>query len=358
MDDIPVFVARMSSIVFMGEELCRDEEWIKASSEWIKEAFRLRDIIGAYPRWLRPIIHWFMPSCWRLRGMLRRTQDVLNPHIHRREKVKADAAAEGRVIKYNDCIEWFAKEYQGNYDPAIEQMTLTLVANHTTSDLTQQTMLDIAARPYLFEPLREEVVRVLGTEGLKKTSLYKLKLMDSVLKETQRMKPVMIGKFQEQDSIGTMADTIAATFRRLATDDVQLSNGYLIKKGTRIIFENTHMWDDKYHENPLEYDAYRWLKLREDPTREHLAHLVSTSTQHMGFGHGKHSCPGRFFAANEIKIGLCHLLLKYDWKLLDNAEAPKPLFYGMAILPDPDAKLLIRRRTPELDLDSLKSEGF
>lgn len=127
--------------------------------------------------------------------MLKLTQDVLNPHIQRRDKIKADAAKEGRTVVYNDCIEWFAREYKGNYDPAIEQMTLTLVANHTTADLTQQAMLDIAAHPYLFKPLREEIIRVLSTDGLKKTSLYKLKLMDSVLKETQRMKPVMICKF-------------------------------------------------------------------------------------------------------------------------------------------------------------------
>jgi cytochrome P450 len=149
-----------------------------------------------------------------------------------------------------------------------------------------------------------------------------------------------------------------ATFRRLATADVQLSNGYLIKKGTRVVFENTHMWDEKYYENPYEYDGYRWLRLRDDPTKEHLAHLVSTSTQQMGFGHGLHSCPGRFFAANEIKIGLCHLLLKYDWKFPEGTATPKPFHLGMAILPDPNAKLVIRRRTPEIDLDSLEAEGF
>lgn len=41
----------------------------------------------------------------------------------------------------------------------------------------------------------------------------------------------------------------------------------------------------------------------------------------MGFGFGRHSCPGRFFAANEVKIALCHILLKYDFKL---AEAERP----------------------------------
>lgn len=331
----------MSSLVFMGEELSRDQEWIEASSDWIKLGFQLRDVMGQYPRFMRPYIHWFMPSCWRLRKMLRRIRGALEPHLKRREEAKAAALREGKVLKYNDCIEWFGQEYDEGYDVAVSQMTLSLVANHTTSDLILQTMLDLAVRPELLAPLREEVVRVLSESGLRKTSLYKLKLMDSVLKETQRLKPVMI-----------------ATFRRLATADVRLSDGFLIKKGTRIVFENTHMWDDKYYEKPLEYDAWRWFKMRDDPAKEHLAHLVSTTANHMGFSHGQHSCPGRFFAANEIKIALCHLLLKYDWKLPEDSPELKPLIVGMGILPDPRARLLVRRRTPEIDLESLDAENF
>jgi len=36
---------------------------------------------------------------------------------------------------------------------------------------------------------------------------------------------------------------------------------------------------------------------------------------YIGFGHGMHACPGRFFAGNELKVALAHLLLKYDWKM-------------------------------------------
>lgn len=43
--------------------------------------------------------------------------------------------------------------------------------------------------------------------------------------------------------------------------------------------------------------------------------LVTTSPDHLALGHGEHACPGRFFAAIEIKILLCHLLLKYEWEL-------------------------------------------
>lgn len=65
---------------------------------------------------------------------------------------------------------------------------LSLVAIHTTSDLLQEAMIRIAQHPGLFKVLRDEIVEVLGKDGLKKTALYNLKIMDSVLKESQRLK--------------------------------------------------------------------------------------------------------------------------------------------------------------------------
>lgn len=65
---------------------------------------------------------------------------------------------------------------------------LSLVAIHTTSDLLQEVMIRITQRPELFQVLRKEIVEVLGRDGLKKTALYNLKIMDSVIKEAQRLK--------------------------------------------------------------------------------------------------------------------------------------------------------------------------
>lgn len=43
--------------------------------------------------------------------------------------------------------------------------------------------------------LRREMVKIIGDEGWTITALNNLKLMDSVLKEPQRLKPVNQGKF-------------------------------------------------------------------------------------------------------------------------------------------------------------------
>lgn len=74
------------------------------------------------------------------------------------------------------------------------RIALSLFAIHTTSDLLSEVMTQIARHPELFQALRKEIVEVLSRDGLKKTALYNLKLMDSVIKECQRIKPITLGK--------------------------------------------------------------------------------------------------------------------------------------------------------------------
>ena len=145
--------------------------------------------------------------------------------------------------------------------------------------------------------------------------------------------------------------TLPGLFRRKALEDVTLNNGFVVKQGTDVIGNSTTMWSDSsIYQSPREYDGYRFMRMRDTPGQDKMAHLVSTSTNHLGFGHGIHSCPGRFFAANEIKIALLHLLLKYDWKLPEGAD-PKPIHRGLGLVGDPETTMYVRRRREELDLD-------
>ncbi|VZI11752.1 unnamed protein product [Fusarium fujikuroi] len=334
--DLIRVVSRVSSRIFMGKELCRDEEWNRTSSEYTLLAFGYGGHLREYPRWLRPYIHWFLPQCWAIRAKLNEARACLKPHIERRNAIKQKALAEGEPYPFDDSLEWFEREYE-KHDPAKEQIAVSIVAYHTTSDLLAETLLNLCQYPKVLQELREEIVDVLKAEGgMTKAALYNLKLMDSVVKESQRMRPILLG-----------------AFRRVATADVTLPNGDILKKGDKIIGNMSHMWDSDTYDNALQFDPYRFVKMRQTGD-DKKAHLVSTSADHLGFGHGYHACPGRFFAANEIKILLCHLLLKYDWKLPEGCK-PQPSFSGFKLLGDYSSNLLVRRRNEELDFDSLSS---
>lgn len=136
--------------------------------------------------------------------------------------------------------------------------------------------------------------------------------------------------------------------RRRALESVQLPDGTTIPKGASILVSSHNQWDPSIYPNPEEFDGYRFLRLRQLPGQENSSQLVSTGVNHLGFGHGKHACPGRFFAANEVKIALCHMLLKYDWKLAETP--PKVMKNGFRLAADPRAKIVVRRREAEIPL--------
>lgn len=138
--------------------------------------------------------------------------------------------------------------------------------------------------------------------------------------------------------------------RRYVTKDITLQDGLLIPKGSSIGVSSHWSWDSSIFENPNEFDGYRFVKMAEDPTKERESHFVSTSPQHLAFGHGNHACPGRFFAANELKIALTHILMKYDFKLCEDAN---PAFFclGWMMQSNGNAKLLVQRRREEIHLE-------
>lgn len=177
----------------MGEEMCGNEEWLRVSSEYTNLVFGMIGTLFEVPGHLtRRVVHRFLPSCRELRESLNRCREVLRPVIEGRRAARAEAAARGEAAPtWDDSLEWFRREY-GEIDYATKQIQMSMAAIHTTTDLLVETMLAVARHPEHVPALREEVVRVIGTEGWKKTALYNLKFMDSFIKEAQRMRPALL----------------------------------------------------------------------------------------------------------------------------------------------------------------------
>ncbi|KAI3390252.1 hypothetical protein diail_10859, partial [Diaporthe ilicicola] len=334
--DILRVVARVSTRIFMGEELCRNEEWLHASAMYAQTVFHAVEILRCYPPAVRPWVASFLPEVKAVRASIAKCREILKPIIAERRATKAAAIARGeKPPPYDDTLEWCEKENGPDFDHAKAQIGLSMAAIHTTSDLMQEMMIRITQHPELFQVLRNEIVEVLSKDGLTKTALYNLKIMDSVMKESQRLKTATL--------IGMM---------RRASKDVTLSNGLVIPRGERVWVDTTHMFSGKTWKNPGEFDPYRFANLR-GTDKEHIAPLVSTSAEHIAFGHGMHSCPGRFFADKELKILLCHLLLKYDWRLQEG-QSSDYFGWGLPLVRDQELRILVKRReSEEIDLESL-----
>lgn len=136
---------------------------------------------------------------------------------------------------------------------------------------------------------------------------------------------------------------ISASLTRSAEETIQLKDGPYIKKGDLISISSHNMWDDSVYPDSQKFNGYRFYNMRENDGQHAATQFVSTSANHLGFGHGLHACPGRFFAATEVKVALCHILLRYDIKLA-NTEQPQIFELGTSLYTDPLAHIAVRKR--------------
>lgn len=120
--------------------------------------------------------------------------------------------------------------------------------------------------------------------------------------------------------------------------------------GTCILVLDNGTQNPAYYTSPEKFDAWRYLKMRQRPGEENQHQLVTTGTDNLGFGHGQHACPGRFFASNEIKIVLCYLLIQYDWRLEPGKSALPDLEFEHVRNANPGTVVQYKSREAEIDV--------
>lgn len=88
--------------------------------------------------------------------------------------------------------------------------------------------------------------------------------------------------------------------------------------------------DDSVFPDAMQCDPLRFYRLREQSKKQGsvegsaLNQFVSVSQNSLTFGYGRHACPGRFFAANEIKMILANALMGYEFKPVEGTSKRYP----------------------------------
>jgi cytochrome P450 len=212
---------------------------------------------------------------------------------------------------------------------------------HQTSIQVVNVLLNIIGSDAEFNTisvLREEISRVLGgTPSWTKAKVAQMTRADSVARETLRL-----------DSFGGRA-----VMRKVLVDGLVTEDGTALPKGAMISFlGRPAQVDATKFDNPLEFDPFRFSRQREAAADEHgkpgCGHLsfVSTSPEHLPFGHGKHACPGRFLVDFELKMIISYVLINYDVKFPPEygGQRPENRWRAEANFPPDGARILIKRR--------------
>ena len=103
--------------------------------------------------------------------------------------------------------------------------------------------------------------------------------------------------------------------------------------------------DPELYPEPEVFDAFRFSKLREQNSEmDGRFQYVASNTSSMAFGYGRHACPGRHFAAQEIKAIMAYILREYDMRFAVDQKRPTSMPAETQFLPHPTAAVEFRRR--------------
>ena len=214
-------------------------------------------------------------------------------------------------------------------EPQILATRLAIVnfaANHSSTITATQAIFDIfstdPAEGYI-DLLRAESVRATADDSGKwtKAALEKLKCMDSAIRESQRMSSFDM-------HVGGRIIT--------ADHGLTLPDGTILPKGSKVATPSHSIhFDEAIYPSPDKCDPLRFSGSPNkedlprcsndvsyggnlsDPSEAKPMSIVNTSPDFLAFGHGRHACPGRLFAASVLKLLLASFVLKYEVKPFD-----------------------------------------
>lgn len=323
-------IGRVSNRLFVGLPLCRNAEWLELTIDFAVHAFGNAEKIKKWPALCKSVVGWWYspyPKAYRTARRL----------IGKEVEERLRAFNEGEKDLPNDLITWII-EGMPEKDRNVETVTMGIIvvnlgAIHTSSNTLAYVLLRLAAHPEYVEPMRQDVIRVVAEHGWSKNAMTQMRKVDSFVHESQRL-----------DRLSSFSS------RRVvrAPSGFMFTDGTFLPRGTTLyIASNAVHWDEKYYgEGVREFDGFRFSRMRDEldckegagsaskegaglaakegagPASKEgfgMHQMTHTTATNLTFGNGRHACPGRFFAANEIKAMLAHVLLEYDVKPKDDS---------------------------------------
>jgi len=335
------------------DPLYRNKEWMEIQRQFPENVFRVAIQMRVIPTWFKRISSFIMPATWAVSRNLRNAQRLVVPIVEERRKM--EALEDPTYQKPNDFLQWLMDEAWNERDGQPAELVhrllvLALASVHTTSMTATQVLYDLIARPEYLEPLREEILKAVAEDGgWKKTTLTKMRKLDSFMKESQRMNGPSLSKLflcQKKVINNSHHSSHLVGFKRAVMEPLTLSDGVQLPRGVHLVVPVVPIALESVEPNPDVFDGFRFYRERQKPGQSNLHQFAMTDKKNMHFGHGRYSCPGRFFASHTIKILIAQLILKYDFKFMPGESRPKNVIAHEYCFPDPAARILLKERGP------------
>ena len=190
--------------------------------------------------------------------------------------------------KASDAIGWMVECARGRkIDYAAAQLSFSLAAIHLSSETMTMCLLQLCDMPELIEPLREDCRRVLDDSGWTKQALQDMRLLDSFMRECQRVRDLLASKDSRTSAHEIRTDPFfLASMLRFARAPFVLSDGTVIPKGSTLMVMNDWAHSSEHFPKAETFDMRRFANLRERPGEQNQHQFSTPSADQMGFGFG------------------------------------------------------------------------
>lgn len=333
--------------VFVGLPCCRDPKLLDAGYAYARSLPVSATLLGWVWEPIRPMLAPLITL--QTRAYERHFAQVLLPEIERRlrEAEEADMEKSPRRKKKNDFLQWSIDQARESGDPemwkprtlASRILLMNMVSIHTSSLTFTNVLLDLASsKPEYLDELRAEVATTLHETGgvWTKATLAKMVKLDSVFRESARLNT-----------------SVAVGLRRkiIAPEGITTPSGVHIPCGNVCAVPSfAVLTDEAVYPDAHRFVPFRFVEQRReidtgDRPKDHVSSsrlaFYATSIDYLAFGNGRQACPGRFFAASELKLMLAYILMNYDLEMLDTR--PEGKWIGVLRTPATGASIRVRR---------------
>nr|ATF27934.1 steroid 11 beta hydroxylase [Absidia caerulea] len=311
-------VAKASASVFVGPELAKNEQLIDSFKNMVLEVgseLAPKPYLEFFPNLMR-LRMWFIgKTSQKVKRHRDQLRAALAPQVEYR--LKAMKENDSNWDRPNDFLQDILESgdipaHVDVTDHCCDWMTqIIFAALHTTSENGTLSFYRLLDNPKVLEDLLEEQNQVLedagydssvGPEVFTREILNKFVKMDSVIRETSRLRN----------------DYIGLPHKNISSKTITLSGGAMIRPGERAYVNAYSNHRDgtiqKVTDNLKSFEPYRFVNQDRNSTK--------IGEDFIFFGMGKHACPGRWFAIQEIKTIIAMMIRSYQLSALGPVTFP------------------------------------
>ncbi|OMP81510.1 Ent-kaurene oxidase [Diplodia seriata] len=377
LDTVKHISTRISTPVFFGQELTRDADFLAHTGAFSTMLTTCSGLLALFaPRALRPLLGPLvaLPARYHAWSMNRK----LLPLIQRRLTTLSSSSSPPlpKKCQPNDLLQYHVASALASPSPSDRlpatiaarlQLLLGFAAIPTIHLTLGNALLNLSAcpppppspavlsldaigpadpsppsptSPEALFILRNEASTVLGEHGgtWTRPSLLQLVRADSFLKETMRL-DIFAGR-------GLLHEVVAEGGVALPGE------GAVVPKGAWVGVAASEMQKDEdvYGPGAGEFEGWRFVvgEAKNAEEKDDMGgagkgrSMSTTSDMFLAFSRGRHTCPGRFFAANVMKLVLAHVAMEYDIRPLE--KRPENVTISDVSVPPGKARIEVRRR--------------